>query len=92
MNLSCLMYTVENLSTFAEIRITTVEYKSLVLSKTNDIITGAEDDEISCHSISTLKLYFIQYRAGINRTNMVNHISCIIYVGKFLLFIMNSNH
>lgn len=83
---------VENLNTFAEIKITTVEYRSLVLSSTIDIITGVENEEISCHSIKILKLYFMQYRAGISKMNTISHIVCMIYVGKYLLFIMNSNH
>lgn len=83
---------VENLNTLAEIRITTVEYRSLVLSNTNDSITGVVNEEISCHSINTLKLFFMQYKAGINKINIVNHINCMIYIGIFLLFIMNSNH
>lgn len=85
------MQTVENLNTLAEIKITTVEYRSLVLSKTNDIITGADIEEIKHHSIKILKLNFKQYSAGINKLNIVNHINRITYVGKFL-FIMNSNH
>ncbi len=90
MNLSSLIYTVENLSTLAEIKITTVEYKSLVLSNTKVIITGADIEEIKHHSIKILKLNFKQYSAGTNRLNIVIHISRIINVGKFL-FIMNSN-
>lgn len=60
MNLSSLMYTVENLKTLAEIKITTVEYSNLVLSNTIDIITGVGKDEIIFHSSKTLKLNFKQ--------------------------------
>ena len=91
MNLSSLIYTVENLNTFAEIKITTVEYNNLVLSNTRDIITGVGKNEIKFHSNNTLKLNFKQQIAGNRRINIVNHISRIIYVGKYL-FIMNSNH
>ena len=87
-NLSCAIYTVENLNTLAEIKITTLEYRSLVLSNTRDMTTGVENDEISVHSINILKLCFIQYMAGINKINIVIHIDCIIYVGRYLLFIM----
>lgn len=83
----------ENLNTFAEIKITTVEYRSLVLSNTSDIVTGVDSEEISCHSIRILKLCFIEYIAGTIRINTINHISCMVYVGRYLLlFIMNSNH
>ena len=57
-NLSSLIYLVENLKTLAEIKITTVEYRSLVLSNTNDINTGVGSDEINDHSIKILKLCF----------------------------------
>lgn len=90
MNLSSLIYTVENLNTLAEIKITTVEYSNLVLSNTRDIITGVGKNDTRLHSSSTLKLNFKQYIAGKRRINIVNHISRIIYVGKYL-FIMNSN-
>ena len=81
---------VENLSTLAEIKITTVEYRSLVLSNTIVINTGVGRDEINDHSISTLKLYFREYSAGNNIIIIVAHISHIVCLGRYL-FIMNSN-
>jgi hypothetical protein len=84
------MYIVENLNTLAEIKITTVEYSSLVLSNTIVIKTGVGSDEIKDHSINTLKLYFREYKAGNIITITVAHISHIVCLGRYL-FIMNSN-
>lgn len=90
MNLSSLIYIVENLNTLAEIKITTVEYKSLVLSNTKVSITGVGNDEINDHSIRILKLYFREYSAGNIIIIIVAHISHIVCLGRYL-FIMNSN-
>jgi len=84
------MYIVENLNTLAEIKITTVEYRSLVLSNTKENSTGVGSEEIKDHSINTLKLYFREYNAGNNITIITVHISHIVCLGRYL-FIMNSN-
>jgi len=60
MNLSSPIYTVENLNTLAEIKITTVEYSKLVLSNTKVIITGVGKNDSNLHSRRTLKLNFKQ--------------------------------
>ena len=65
-NLSSDIYIVENFSTFAEIKITVVEYTKLVLSIIRVITTGAGIIGRRLHSSSKLKSNFRQSIEGIS--------------------------